>query len=114
MPGFTRLSLARLPVDGRPQPGLSTWPVATGSKLGKKLAMPSRQDSKTCAFRAVLKSALLATDLRTAPGEGLNAKNPKNCSHEVKNGFSGLKKGADYWTRTNDLLITNELLYQLS
>ncbi len=21
---------------------------------------------------------------------------------------------ADYWTRTNDLLITNELLYQLS
>ncbi len=23
-------------------------------------------------------------------------------------------EGADYWTRTNDLLITNELLYQLS
>ena len=22
--------------------------------------------------------------------------------------------GASYWTRTNDLLITNELLYQLS
>jgi hypothetical protein len=28
--------------------------------------------------------------------------------------FFGLKKRADYWTRTNDLLITNELLYQLS
>ena len=28
--------------------------------------------------------------------------------------FSGCVTGADYWTRTNDLLITNELLYQLS
>ena len=28
--------------------------------------------------------------------------------------FQGFLFGADYWTRTNDLLITNELLYQLS
>ena len=28
--------------------------------------------------------------------------------------FQGLYQRADYWTRTNDLLITNELLYQLS
>jgi hypothetical protein len=50
---------------------------------------------------------------RREPRKSQEAKNPENGLHAVRSNFLG-KKGADYWTRTNDLLITNELLYQLS
>jgi hypothetical protein len=41
-------------------------------------------------------------------------KTPGKLPSQSEKQFSGCTTGADYWTRTNDLLITNELLYQLS
>ena len=51
---------------------------------------------------------------RQSPKQLLQAKSPNQIPWQYRESGLGFLFGADYWTRTNDLLITNELLYQLS
>ncbi len=55
--------------------------------------------------------------LPTSTGCEVAVRRAGDTDYPNKKAFPGNGKafyGADYWTRTNDLLITNELLYQLS